>query len=223
MAIDLLFLIAAGYGFFIGYSRGIVQTIFTALAYLFGLMAAFKFAPIVTDILVSLFNNDSALMVLVGFTVTFFVTILIIRLISNGIEELLEVAHVNIVNQFAGGLLMASFIVLIYSVLVWFADEARLIEDKTKEQSISYNFLKSYPMKAKKVGVAFMPIFQNFWDQSVTLMDRLKKTGVEKIESAPHIYDIPDDNKANPNLPTQEKKTAPQNRSSKPKSYEYDE
>lgn len=222
MAIDLLFLIAAGYGFFIGYSRGIVQTIFTALAYLFGLMAAFKFAPIATDILVNLFGNDSALMVLVGFTVTFFITILVIRLISNGIEELLEVAHVNIVNQFAGGILMASFIVLIYSVLVWFADEARLIEEKTKEQSISYEFLKAYPMKAKKVGVAFLPVFQTFWDQSVTLMDKLKKTGVEKIESDPHIYDIPDDTKTNPNLPSPEKKPSTQ-KSTKPKSYEYDE
>lgn len=221
MAIDLLFLITAGYGFFIGYSRGIVQTIFTALAYLFGLMAAFKFAPIVTDILVSLFNNDSALMILVGFAVAFFVTILIIRLISNGIEQILEVAHVNIVNQFAGGILMAAFIVLIYSVLVWFADEARLIEDKTKEQSISYDFLKAYPMRAKKVGVAFMPVFQTFWDQSVTLMDKLKKTGVEKIESEPQIYDIPDDEKASPNLPKQEKKAAGQK--PKPKSYEYDE
>jgi membrane protein required for colicin V production len=218
MAIDLLFLVAAGYGFFIGYSRGIVQTIFTALSYLFGLMAAFKFAPIVTNILVSLFNNDSALMVVVGFAVAFFVTIIIIRLISQGIEELLQVAHVNIINQFAGGVLMAAIIVLIYSVLVWFADEAHLMEEKTKEQSVSYDFLKSYPMRAKKVGVAFMPVFQSFWDQSVDMMDKLKKRGVEKTETEPNIYDIPDDEKVSPNLPKEERKAKP-----KPKSYDYDE
>ncbi len=220
MAIDLLFLVAAGYGFFIGYSRGIVQTVFTALSYMFGLMAAFKFAPIVTSILVSLFNNDSALMVVVGFAIAFFVTIIIIRLISQGIEELLQVAHINIVNQFAGGVFMAAIIVLIYSVLVWFSDEAHLVEEKTKEQSVSYSFLKSYPMRAKKVGAAFMPVFQGFWDQSVEMMDKLKKTGVEKTQSEPNIYDIPDDEKVSPNLPKEERtsKAKP-----KPKSYDYDE
>jgi membrane protein required for colicin V production len=220
MAIDLLFLLAAGYGFFIGYSRGIVQTVFTALSYMFGLMAAFKFAPIVTSVLVGLFNNNSALMVVVGFAVAFFVTIIIIRLISQGIEEMLQVAHVNIVNQFVGGVFMAAVIVLIYSVLVWFSDEAHLMEEKTKEQSISYSFLKTYPMRAKKVGVAFMPVFQNFWDQSVEMMDKIKTKGEEKTDVAPNIYDIPDDDKASPNLPKEERtpKTKP-----KIKNYDYDE
>lgn len=225
MAVDIMFLLAAGYGFFIGYSRGIVQTVFTALSYMFGLMAAFKFAPIVTNIIVSLSGSNSALMIVVGFAVAFFITILIIRLISQGIEELLQVAHINMINQFAGGVLMAAVIVLIYSVLVWFADEAHLIEENTKNQSVSYTFLKSYPMRAKKVGVAFMPVFQGFWDQSVEMMDKLKKSGVEKTESIPNIYDIPDENKVSPNLPPKEKSntsnTTPTR--STPKRYDYDE
>jgi membrane protein required for colicin V production len=221
MAIDILFLLAAGYGFFIGYSRGIVQTVFTALSYLFGLMAAFKFAPIVTDVLVGLTGSNSALMVIVGFVVAFLVTILIIRMISQGIEEMLQVAHVNIVNQFAGGVFTAAVIVLIYSVLVWFSDEAHLIEEKTKEQSISYTFLKTYPMRAKKVGVAFMPVFQSFWDQSLEIMDKLKTKGVEKTETAPNIYDIPDDEKVSPNLPKEERTIIKEKQ--KTKIYDYDE
>jgi uncharacterized membrane protein required for colicin V production len=139
-------------------------------------------------------------------------------LISQGIEEMLQVAHVNIVNQFVGGVFMAAIIVLIYSVLVWFSDEAHLMEDKTKEQSLSYPFLKTYPMRAKKVGVAFMPVFQSFWDQSVEMMDKLKAKGVEKTDSKSNIYDIPDDEKASPNLPKEERSSKP-----KIKNYDYDE
>jgi hypothetical protein len=141
-------------------------------------------------------------------------------MISQGIEELLQVAHVNIVNQFAGGVLMAAFMVLIYSVLVWFADEAKLIEDQTKEQAVSYVFLKEYPLRAKKVGVAFMPIFQNFWDSSVDMMDKLKNKGVEKTESERNIYDIPDDEKSSPNLPKPESKEKPKE---KTRIIDYDE
>lgn len=221
MAIDILFLVAAGYGFFVGYSRGIVQTVFTALAYMFGLMVAFKFAPVVTDVLVSLTGSDSALMIVVGFAVAFFLTIIVVRMISNGIEELLQVAHVNIINQFVGGVFMATIIVLIYSVLVWFADEAALIEPSTKTQAISYPFLKEYPGRAKKVSVAFMPIFENFMDQSKDILDKLKKRtgGVEKSESNIHIYDI--DENASPNLPKSEQKEPPPK--PKKKEYNYDE
>ncbi len=197
MGIDILFLICAGFGFFHGYTRGIIETVLTAFAYLFGLLAAFKLAPTVSGILTSIFNNDSALMLIVGFAVTFIGIIFIIRMIVNGLENILEVAYINIINQFAGGVLMAAFTVLIYSTLLWFTDEANLIQDQTKQQSFSYVLLRDYPAKAKKVGKAFMPIFQNFWDESLTLLDRVKKNGgMEKTESEPNIIDLPDDNEA---------------------------
>ena len=197
MGIDILFLICAAFGFYHGYTRGIIETVLTAFAYLFGLLAAFKLAPTVSGIFTSVFNNDSALMLIVGFAVTFVGVIFIIRLIVNGLENIMQVAHVNIINQFAGGVLMAAFTVLIYSTLLWFTDEAKMIQDETKRQSFSYVLLKEYPAKAKKVGKVFVPVFRNFWDESVTLLDKVKKNGgIEKTESEPNIIDIPDDSQA---------------------------
>jgi uncharacterized membrane protein required for colicin V production len=207
MGIDILFLLCAGFGFFHGYTRGIIETVLTAFAYMFGLLAAFKLAPTVSGILSSIFNNDSALMLIVGFAVTFIGIIFIIRMIVNGLESILEVAHVNIINQFAGGVLMASFTVLIFSTLMWFSDEAKLLNDTTKQQSFSYPFLKNYPAKAKKVGQAFVPIFHHFWDESNGLLDKIKKNGgFEKSESEPNIIDLPDDEKPVPVQPSNQPK-----------------
>ncbi len=192
MGIDILFLVCAGFGFFYGYSRGIIETVLTGFAYLFGLLAAFKLAPTVSGILTSIFNNDSALMLIVGFAITFIGVIFIIRMIVNGLESLLEVAHINIINQFAGGTLMAAFTVLVLSTLLWFSDSAKLLNDTTKQQSFSYPFLKDYPDKAKKVGKAFAPLFEHFWDESNTLLDKIKKNGgVQKTESDDNIIDVP--------------------------------
>jgi uncharacterized membrane protein required for colicin V production len=195
MGIDIIFLICAGIGFYHGYTKGIIETVLTAFAYLFGLLAAFKLAPTVSGILTSVFNNDSALMLIAGFAITFIGIVFIIRMIVNGFENLLEVAHINIINQFAGGVLMASFSTLIFSTLLWFTDEAKLLNDDAKRQAFSYPLLREYPRKAKVVGQAVLPIFRHFWDESNDLLEKIKKNGgVEHSQGETHIIDIPDEN-----------------------------
>jgi membrane protein required for colicin V production len=208
MAIDIIFLLCAGSGFFYGYNRGIIETVLTAFAYLFGLLAAFKLAPTVSSILTSIFNNDSGLMLIAGFALTFIGVILLIRLIINAMEGVLEVAHINIINQFAGGVLMAAFTTLIYATLLWFTVSAGLVEDRSKQQSFSYAFLKDYPTRAKKVGEAVLPVFRHFFDEAYELLDKIKKNGgVEKSESEPNIIDLPDDESTPVEKPKPKRKT----------------
>jgi len=99
MVIDIIFAVAAAYGFWIGFSRGIIQTIFTILAYVVGLMTAFRFGPQMTQLLESLFSNTNPLMFIAGFVVTFVLTMLFIRLIARGLEGLLQTVNINVINQ----------------------------------------------------------------------------------------------------------------------------
>ncbi|MBK7872130.1 MAG: CvpA family protein [Saprospiraceae bacterium] len=70
--IDLFFFITAGYGFFLGFYRGIIQTIFTILSYVFGLLAAFKLSPAATKFLETATGSDHPLMFVAGFLIAFF-------------------------------------------------------------------------------------------------------------------------------------------------------
>lgn len=176
MAIDIFLLIAIGYGFYIGQQRGIVKTILTAIIYLLGIMAAFKLAPIISSALFTLFKNESPMVILSGFGIAFILVLVVARFLSKGIENLLQVAHINTLNKIAGGLVLAAVLVLFYSVLVWFADEAHLIEEKSKRQSVSYSFLITCPARAKNLGVAVAPFFEGYWDQSEELLLKLKKS-----------------------------------------------
>ncbi len=195
MGIDIIFLIVAGFCFYTGWSQGIIQTVFTALSYLFGAMAAFKFAPTVTKMLETTLNNSSPMMFIAGFLVSFVLTIIVIRMIGRGMEGVMEVSHINIINQFFGGILLALIGVLFYSMLLWFADEARFVKAETKHESMTYSFLHEYPGVAKTVFVRIMPIFRDFWDTSLEVMDRMQRMSVEKTESDPNIYDIPEGDK----------------------------
>ncbi|MCP3932959.1 MAG: CvpA family protein [Bacteroidetes bacterium] len=197
MVIDIIFAIAAGYGFFIGYTKGIIKTVFTILAFGFGLMAAFKFAPAMTNFLETAFNSDNPLMFIAGFLLTFVLTMVFIRLIARGLEGILKTANINIINQIAGGVLLSGMMILLYSVLLWFGDKSHLVNDKTKEDSFTYEYIKDFPTQVWAAAETLKPTFEEFWDHSVDFMDKLEKMskeGVERSESDAKVYDIEEDN-----------------------------
>lgn len=198
MVIDIIFALLAIYGFYVGFSRGIIQTIFTILAYVVGLMAAFRFGPEVTNFLESAFNYQNPLMFIAGFLLAFILTMLLIRLFARGLEGILETVHINIINQVAGGALMAAIMILVYSMLVWFADRSNILSDDLRQESMTYPYLKEYPAYVWKAGGKLKPVFENFWDHTVEFMDQLEDMGgVEQTESDPNIFDIEDDESNN--------------------------
>ncbi len=193
MVIDILFVITLLYGFYLGFSKGIISAVFTILSLLFGLMAAFKFAPATTDFLEKAFNNNNPLMFLAGVLLTFVIVMVVIRMIARGLEGLLKTANINVLNQLAGGVLLSGVLILLLSVLVWFGDQAHLIDPKTKRTSVTYKYLETFPGQAKDIAYRFKPMFEEFWNSSLDMMDRLEEMSVEQTESKPNIYDIPDD------------------------------
>ena len=193
MAIDIIFVLTMLYGFYIGFSKGIIKTVFTVLSIVFGLLAAFKFAPAMTDFLESASGSHNPLMLIAGFLLSFVLTMVIIRMIARGLEGVLKTANINVINKLAGGVLLAGVLILLYSVILWFGNQATLINDATKRKSMTYVYLEKFPSQAKNMAYKAQPVFQEFWNQSLDMMDRLEEMKPVKEESQPNIYDIPDD------------------------------
>lgn len=197
MVIDIIFVIAAIYGFYIGFTKGIIRTIFNILSIFLGFVGAFKFAPAATKFLETAFGSDNPLMFLAGFLLSFVVTMLIIRTIARGMEGVLRTANINVVNQFAGGMLLAAVMVFLYSLILWFADISGVLEN-AKEGSVTYEYLEVFPEQAGKVYQFIQPAVKDFWTGSVKAMDRIKEMSVEQKESDPNIFDINEDEEPPP-------------------------
>ncbi|RMF28451.1 MAG: hypothetical protein D6765_06005 [Bacteroidetes bacterium] len=191
MILDIFFLIFVGWGLYKGFSAGIIKTIFTVLSFLIGLIAAFKLAPAATRFLETAFSTDHPLMFAAGFLLAFFVTMLVIRLLAQTLESFLEKANLNILNQLAGAVLMGSLFMLMLSILVWFGDKAHLIDEKTREASLSYPILQQTPREMRKAYEFCKPVFQDFWTESIEFLDRLEELEAERTESQPTIFDLP--------------------------------
>ena len=193
MTLDIIFVMVAALGFWMGYSRGIIKTVFTVLSFTIGLLAAFKMAPAFTNFLEDLTNNDNPLMFIAGFLLSFIIMMVILRLISRGLEGLLKSANINFINQIAGGVVLGAGAILIYSTLVWFADKSHMIDQSTKETSVTYVYTKEFPGQMKVVANKLKPIFTDFWNETLDFMDRMEEMSVKRSETDPTIYDIEDE------------------------------
>ena len=195
MIIDVICLVIALYGFWVGYSRGIIKTVLTAASLLFGFMAAAKFSPTVSSMLQDWFNGPKSVMFLAAVVLTFLLTLILFRFIANAMENMLESININFINQFMGGVVSALLFSFVYSLLVAFADNSRLIDEQTKDDSITYEALKPLPGYAWDAGQAVWPVFKEFYNYALDMMDAIDSQVERQDEDT--FFNIDDDEDSN--------------------------
>lgn len=197
MPIDLICMVAFVYGFWKGFNQGIISTVFNIAAYVFGIVLAFKMTPTTTNILEKFFNSDNPMMFMAAFLINVTLIMLVVRQVAKGFENVLQSLYLNVINQALGGAVLGFVGILIFSILVWFADKAGMISNQTVEESRTYPYLIELPGKAKVAAAQFKPFLIDTWDTSVKWMDNLEKYGEEKTGAPggdqPRIYELPDD------------------------------
>ncbi len=189
MVIDIICLLFLAYGFWVGYSRGIISTVLSLASYVFGVLAAMKFGPIAGDMIFTSFPAvTSAGAFLLGVVLLFFLTLVLFRILARGLTGLMESVNINFINQVLGGILSGLFFTFIFSGLVYFGDRSRIITDEVKADSITFPVLIQLPDIVIDKAKALFPIFYDFYEQAVDAMDRLKDN-VERGESD-SIFDL---------------------------------
>lgn len=191
MIIDVICLILGLYGFWVGYSRGIIKTVLTAASYLLGAMAAAKFSPTVSDILTDFFQAPSSVMLPAGFLLTFILTLILFRMLANGLEGMLEAVNINFINQVMGGFISMLFFVFIFSTLVAFANGATMIDEDTKETSLTYSMLEPMPDAVWKITKNVWPVFTEFYHHTLEAFDQVN-TKVER-QDEDQFFDVEED------------------------------
>ena len=154
-------------------------------------MAAAKFSPTVSTMLQDMIEAPGTIMLPAAFLLTFILTLVLFRMLANGLEGMLEAVNVNFINQIAGGGISMFFFVFLYSVLVSFADNSRMIDPDTKQESFSYQILEPLPDYAWTLGKSVWPVFQEFYQYALDVMDQID-TQVQRQEND-RFFDIEED------------------------------
>jgi len=178
MILDLITGIVVVFGFYQGFSNGLIKTVFATLSLIVAIVAALKLSPGVMGILENAIGINQGLSFILGFVLTFILFVVVIRFIGKKLEKLMETLHIGGLNKLMGGIMMGLFYALLISLGVFLIDKVELLSDKQKNASYAYPLLKPLPIAAQGVGEKLRPVFTEFWDKMIETMDAAK----EKIE-----------------------------------------
>lgn len=128
MAVDILFIIMAAFGFYFGFSFGLMKVVLAVVSLISGVLAAMAFTPMTTNIIIETFEVDSVFLPFISFLVTLLIVLMLARIITKLIEETVDNKRFDIVSQVIGGIIMGFVFTLLYSVLVLFFGQARVIK-----------------------------------------------------------------------------------------------
>ncbi len=180
MMIDIVFLLAICICFYLGYTKGILKSTFGILSILMAILVTLKFSFLLIGFFENSLKLDARLALILGFVVCFLLIMLLIRVIGRGVEQMLETAHINFINKLAGGVASAFIAMALFSSVIWFMNQIKLIGSSTKESSKTYPVLESFPEKSKWIWSKTKPLFSEFWTKSNRILD-----GLEPSEKTP--------------------------------------
>ncbi|MBX2931594.1 MAG: CvpA family protein [Chitinophagaceae bacterium] len=173
MIIDSIFSLLLVLAIIKGFKRGFVVAVFSTLAVLIGLVAAVKLSAVTANYLQEKVNISITWLPFLSFAIVMFVTILLVRLIANIIEKTVELALMDWINKLAG---IALYIILystVFSVLLFYVAEMKLISSETIQASKTYNFIQPLGPKAINSIGFIIPVFKNLFHQLETFFSAI--------------------------------------------------
>jgi len=174
MMIDLMAILLIVYGVYVGYTRGIIKTVFSIVSIFVGILAALTFSPMVIRGLQNALNWHPGFVFVLGFALTFVVVLGLVRFFGKKLEDTFELAKINFINKAIGGAVLGMVVLVFYSYVLFSVDKLGLLSDQNKAKSSSYSFLQTLPASTKVILDKTKPIFQGFWKQLSITFEQIK-------------------------------------------------
>ena len=125
-----------------GIRQGLVMAIFSLLAYIIGLAAALKLSAIVASYLQRNVEVPSRLLPVLSFVIVFVGLIFLVRLAGKLVAKSLDWAMLGWANKLAGAVVYAFLYMLIWSVLLFYAQQLQLIKPVVFSESLTWPWVR---------------------------------------------------------------------------------
>lgn len=173
MILDLITGLLVAYGFYQGYTKGLVKTVFATLSVLIAVIVTLKLSHHVIEFLQGAFSINPAILFVLGFVLTFIATMALVRFLGTKLESIFKSLHLSSLNKIMGGLVLGLFYAILISIGVFFMNKMELLSDDLKSVSFTYPLLEPLPKITQGVGESLKPIFIDFWDALINTMDTI--------------------------------------------------
>ncbi len=175
MLLDLIFAAIIVFAILRGYQRGLIVGLFSLVAVIIGLAAAMKLSTVVAGYIGKAVKVSDEWLPIISFAVVFLIVILLIRLGANAIERTIEVAMLGWVNKIGGIIFFAAIYTVVFSVLLFYAEQVKLIQPETINKSVTYSFVQPWGPKAINGFGAVIPVFKDMFGELERFFDGVAK------------------------------------------------
>jgi membrane protein required for colicin V production len=165
MILDVIFAVIIVLALFKGYQCGLIVGLFSLVAGIIGLAAAMKLSAVVASYIGSAVKVSDEWLPVISFIVVFLVVVLLIRLGANAIERTIEVAMLGWVNKLGGIILYAVIYTVVFSVLLFYAEQVQLLQPKTIQQSVTYSYIQPWGPKVINGFGSIIPLFKDMFGE----------------------------------------------------------
>ena len=175
MIIDLILGIIILIAIFKGYQRGLIIGLFSLVSVIIGLAAAMKLSTVVAGYIGEAVNVSDEWLPVISFAIVFIVVVLLIRLGANAIERTVEVVMLGWLNKLGGIILYVAIYTVVFSVLLFYAEQVNLVRSETIEKSISYSYVQPWgPRVINSVG-SVVPLFRDMFAELELFFENVSK------------------------------------------------
>jgi membrane protein required for colicin V production len=165
MIIDIVFIILLIIALLKGSKKGLIQSLFTFLAFFVGLAAAIKLSAIVANQLAHQTTIGSKWIPFISFILVFAVVVIIVKALGKFIEKANEMIMLGWVNKIGGVLFYLFLYGIIFSILLFYLKNLGILKPTTIENSKFYPFLSPLAPDALNLIGNIIPFFKDVFGQ----------------------------------------------------------
>jgi membrane protein required for colicin V production len=165
MLIDTVALVLLVISIFKGFTKGFIVALFSFLAFIIGLAAALKLSALAASYIGHTVNISQRWLPVLAFLVVFLLVALSIRLAAKMLEGVVKMAMLGWLNRLGGIIFYILIYFFIFSILLFYAQQLKLIKPETMEASLSYAWIQPIAPKIMSMMGAVIPFFKDMFDQ----------------------------------------------------------
>lgn len=175
MIIDIIVAIILILAAIKGFRQGLIVALFSVIAFIVGLAAAMKLSVVVADYIGKAVNVSDKWLPIISFAVVFLIVVILVRLGAKFIQKSVELAMLGWVNRIGGILLYAALYILIFSILLFYAEQLSLIKPETIKESVTYEYIQPWGPRLMDGLGKIIPVFKGMFEDLEDFFDGVSK------------------------------------------------
>ena len=175
MIIDVIFIAAMILAIIQGYKRGLIVAVFSAAAIFIGLAAALKLSAITAGYVGKAIKVSDRWLPFIAFVFVFLIVILLVRWTATLLQKSVEITMLGWINRLGGILLYVFLYTLIFSVLIFYAEKIRWLQNETIQSSQFYPYIKPWGPQLMGTLGKIIPFFKGMFLQLEDFFDSVSQ------------------------------------------------